>query len=314
MKKVVLGCLILLLIFFQLGSYAQDDSRAKDFEAKVIGIKGKVKYKAGVDWWKFWVSWSSLKPGDKLKSGDILKTEKNSRVDMEFINGTRVLVREQSELKIASKQTGKVSSPYLKRQSLKLKLGQVWVKTIDSLSELIKFKVRTPNAVAGVRGTLFTVKVDSKQMTKVSVKEGRVAVSNYEQEKIVGENRQLEIDPWKKMGQIKEIKANSKGGQGVQEWVKETKQWAEDKKSEIDEEGLKQQNQRRKSNQKRNNTNKKSDDDNDKRDSDSQRGDDDSSQRKEKDQEKNTKNSRKHKTSPDDETNHHNGNINDKKH
>lgn len=232
MRKLILGCLILLLLGVQLGGYAQNGQVATGFEAKVVGMKGKVKFKRATDWWKFW-AWETLNPEIKLRSGDLVQTTDNSRVELEFINGTRVLIGAQSDIKITSKSSTKIQSRYLRNQSLKLNLGQIWVKTINSLSEITKFEVKTPNAVAGVKGTLFRVKVETKK-TEVAVKEGKVVVSNHEQERAITNNQELEVNNQGEIGGVKEIKAGSKEWGQVDSWVEETEEWAEDEEEAIE--------------------------------------------------------------------------------
>lgn len=63
-----------------------------------------------------------------------------------------------------------------RRGSLKLLLGRIWLK-ISELAGGETFEVTTSNAVAGVRGTEFSVQVAGDN-TRVSVVEGKVAVKN----------------------------------------------------------------------------------------------------------------------------------------
>jgi uncharacterized membrane protein YgcG len=235
MKKVVFVLLIFVLVFFQLSGYAQDEdsNMMSDFEAMVIKKKGTVEYKEADDWWKFW-AWASLEVGDELKDGDVLKTGNQGIVELEFVNGSRVLIGENSNVGIVFDGDKGEKRSYLRRQSLKLELGQVWVKTIDSLSEITRFKVRTPNAVAGVRGTLFSVSFNDEEVSKLSVKEGKVSIANHELEKIVVSNQEIEVDAQGNMGGIKEIKAESNEWQKMKAWTKEVKQWADKKEREID--------------------------------------------------------------------------------
>ncbi|MGE5576790.1 MAG: FecR domain-containing protein [Syntrophothermus sp.] len=58
-----------------------------------------------------------------------------------------------------------------------LSIGRIWVHVIRQINYLVDFEVQTPSAVAGVRGTIFSVMVASDGSTVVSVQKGQVAVS-----------------------------------------------------------------------------------------------------------------------------------------
>ncbi len=54
--------------------------------------------------------------------------------------------------------------------------GQAWAKVATLVGDDAQFKVKTQNAVAGVRGTVFRVNVDKDEATVVKVYNGSVAV------------------------------------------------------------------------------------------------------------------------------------------
>jgi len=247
MKKIIILFFILTLLGSQVISYAQNEVQYTDFEAKVIEIKKDVKYRKARDWWKFW-KWEDLSSEVKLKAGALLKVGKDSQLELEFINGTRVLVKANSNLEIANGKAGKNKSSYFRKQSLKLTLGEVWVKTIESLSGITRFEVRTPNAVAGVKGTLFNVKVDSKQETEVRVDEGRVLVANNnDDERTVGKLQRLRVNREGEFEEIKKDQEASNDWKSVKPWMEELEDWVKKKKHEIEEkkEGWKEEEQER---------------------------------------------------------------------
>lgn len=57
-----------------------------------------------------------------------------------------------------------------------LTVGRIWVYVCRFVNRVNSFSIRTPSAVAGVRGTIFTVFVDWREDTSVSVTEGVVEV------------------------------------------------------------------------------------------------------------------------------------------
>lgn len=53
-------------------------------------------------------------------------------------------------------------------------IGNIWIKTIKILDREASIEVETPVAVAGIRGTTFSAKVDRDASTQVHVFEGEV--------------------------------------------------------------------------------------------------------------------------------------------
>ena len=107
--------------------------------------------------------------GQILRLGDILVTAKDATAEFR-LDGHRI--------KMASDTTVKLDEyvPAKRFYRLFLWLGRLWLNVRKGLKN-IDFRVETPAAVAGVRGTFFTVAVDAKGVTWVGVAEGRVAVS-----------------------------------------------------------------------------------------------------------------------------------------
>jgi len=107
--------------------------------------------------------------GQVLHLGDILVTAEDATAEFR-LDGHRI--------KMASDTTVKLDEyiPAKRFYRLFLWLGRLWLNVRKGLKN-IDFRVETPAAVAGVRGTLFTVAVDAKGVTWVGVAEGRVAVS-----------------------------------------------------------------------------------------------------------------------------------------
>ena len=67
-----------------------------------------------------------------------------------------------------------------KEGSGQIELGgrKAWAKVSKMVGSEARFEVKTENAVAGVRGTVFRVNVEEDEATVVKVYEGAVAVSN----------------------------------------------------------------------------------------------------------------------------------------
>ena len=104
--------------------------------------------------------WVYADKGDVLDNGDSLKTGKNSYAELEFSNGSRVKISQETEVSI-----------YKDYFSLAIGYVRLYITKLFP-----NFEVRTPSAIAGVRGTEFTVEVLEDQTTIVTVYEGEVDV------------------------------------------------------------------------------------------------------------------------------------------
>lgn len=119
--------------------------------AKVIEITGTVEVMTQA------TPWQPATVGMILNQGDVIRTRAKSWAILE-LNGT-VEVKENSQLKLAelieNKETG------TKKTLLDLALGQVLIKAQKLQTDDSKFEVKTPTSIVGVRGTEFSVAVES---------------------------------------------------------------------------------------------------------------------------------------------------------
>jgi hypothetical protein len=115
-----------------------------------------------------------LGPARHVVAGDVLRTSAGGGLTLNWADGSRVRVGPGSELQVMKCQlnTARKSETYLFR----LNVGQVWVRVLKALTGPSKFEIRTPTATAGVRGTVFSVKVEPGGDTAVSVLKGSVAL------------------------------------------------------------------------------------------------------------------------------------------
>ncbi len=102
--------------------------------------------------------WIPVNKGDILDSGDSLKTRENSYAELRFSDGSIVKISPDTEVSIY-KDYISLAIGYIKLYITKL---------------FPNFEVRTPSAIAGVRGTEFSVEVLEDQTTIVTVYEGEV--------------------------------------------------------------------------------------------------------------------------------------------
>lgn len=109
--------------------------------------------------------WEYLKENYKLMEGDIVKTGEGSSVTFVAgkVAGVIVKVEENSEVKVASKNLS----------SLDLSEGKLMASLTRPSTREVKFTVKTPTGVCGVRGTGWSVESRDKN-TDVEIFEGRV--------------------------------------------------------------------------------------------------------------------------------------------
>lgn len=138
--------------------------------ATVTAVNGNVRVKAGE------VAFRPLQAGDQLKGGESVITGPRSSASFRFADGTTLTQQASSKLSFgrlaAYGKTGMVST------EISLDSGRLEASAARQLAPAGGFQVRTPVAVAGLRGTAFRVNVaeDGKRMSN-EVTEGVVAVS-----------------------------------------------------------------------------------------------------------------------------------------
>jgi ferric-dicitrate binding protein FerR (iron transport regulator) len=126
----------------------------------VVSVEGKPEAKAPGG------SYKRMKVNQMVYEGDLVKTDKGERVGIAFIGGAELRINEGSEFEI---QSGGGAKPV----SVKTRLGDVWTRLIGKHSGIM---IRTPAAVAAVRGTECDVNVG--EHVDVKVYDGHVDLEN----------------------------------------------------------------------------------------------------------------------------------------
>lgn len=126
-----------------------------------------------------------------LHSGDEIETGKNARVDIQLPNFGIIRVNQNSELELE-----KVITDVNQAITAGLDKGQILCK-LKKVKKGDEFKVETPTAVAGIRGTTFLVESDEEnKKSEIAVTEGSVEVVNKkdpEKKKTVKQNETAEV-------------------------------------------------------------------------------------------------------------------------
>ena len=131
--------------------------------------------------------WQKANPGDALEDGDTVKTLENSRVKLQFSPGGKVILKEDTSLKINTVD----SNGPLEGGGTDLFLSKGDIKAlVTRLEEGSTFEVKTPTAVCGIRGTVFYVSLDALFNTGLFVEEAKVEFINFISKLLqeVGEN------------------------------------------------------------------------------------------------------------------------------
>jgi len=105
--------------------------------------------------------------------GQILKTGKDSRVDLQFRDGMVFRVGPDTQILLQESQI--LSGENYSKVLLELKKGKVYTK-VGKMEKTSSYQIKAPTSIASVRGTDFLVKADEKN-SEVLVEDGSVEVS-----------------------------------------------------------------------------------------------------------------------------------------
>ncbi len=171
----VLSMVIVILFFLTsiqvVPSFAAEGRTAKiyDFSNTVTVTRGKTSLK--------------VYKGMRLKEGDSIKTGANSIAYIE-IDSDKVVKLDSLTIITISNLNGTDKNGNI---NISLSSGKIYNDIKKKLTKNSTYKVRTPNAVMGVRGTTFVVDIrpENKSVeTKLTVLDGTVAFATSKQENI----------------------------------------------------------------------------------------------------------------------------------
>ena len=149
--------------------------------------------------------WTRAKPNQPVFEGNIIRTQAKSRCEITLTGGGKVRIGENSELELNEVDV----KPMSKNFNANLKKGNVWVSAKAAFGEKKNIAVRTPTAVAAIRGTKYRAKAGDDE-SSVLVYDGKVDVNqakNYIEER---KEKRKGIAPKNtpfKLGPVEEIKA-----------------------------------------------------------------------------------------------------------
>lgn len=180
MRKAAVLMITVLVILVIIGGVILQSMLIFQRIAVVRITRGEVMVRA-----RKHTDFQAIGDAERLFAGDTVRTGSDGHLRLEWIDGTRLSVDPNTELTILKCRMNKLNDA--ETSVFKLDTGGIWIRIIKVLNQKSKFEVRTPTATAGVRGTVFSVRVDEQGQTEVSVFEGSVAVNSEDVSETIGE-------------------------------------------------------------------------------------------------------------------------------
>ena len=147
---------IVILIFSLVTSLCYADNRIS-----LLKITGKVQISSDMK------SWIDVKKPQKIENKTWLKTGKSGSVVLVLPDRTQTKVTRNSTLFLEKKPK--------KKQTINLKLGKIWAKT-NKIP--VKISLKSPNAVASIRGTEWVSEVKADGSSVIALLEGKVSIAS----------------------------------------------------------------------------------------------------------------------------------------
>ncbi len=169
-KRQAVVVLVLLAVLLVLSPTAGASGSGTN-EATVTVVQGSASVFS-----KGTAAGRKLKRGDSLKRNDEVRVGDKSRIEIRFPDGTIMRLSEKSHLKMSEVKYDKQTES--KNMKVTLSLGKIWAKVKKLVTPDSSVEVRTTNAVAGVRGTVYRVNVEEDKSALVKVYDGTVYVAN----------------------------------------------------------------------------------------------------------------------------------------
>lgn len=147
--------LFLLLLNINFISYASSNEeitpakqKTQEHAGDVVSVLGKVLKRSENESKKYL---KNIKPGDPIYSGDVINTSSNG--------GVKILLKDRTILDLGPSALFHVREFLLKRSGdrdveLQLSYGALRTAVVKKVNSKSKFRIRTPSATMGVRGTI----------------------------------------------------------------------------------------------------------------------------------------------------------------
>ncbi len=117
--------------------------------------------------------WSKATMNQEVFAGEKIKTGTKSRLEISLNGGGKMRIGEQAEVELTEAKV----TPLQKDFAANVKKGQVWVAAKAAFGEKKNVAIRTPTAVAAIRGTKYRA-VAGEEESSVLVYSGKVDVNS----------------------------------------------------------------------------------------------------------------------------------------
>lgn len=149
------GKLLACVTAFAMASLLADAQAQtmQEGSAQVRSIRGSAKYSLGDG------VWVPLSKNKVLKQGAVIQTAPESIVDLNLgVNGPVVRVTPNTTVALEKLANGGTGMDSVIETRLNVKNGTI-IGNVKKLAKASKYEIKTPNGVAGIRGTDYTVTV-----------------------------------------------------------------------------------------------------------------------------------------------------------
>lgn len=167
--------LLLTLFFFFCGFLPAEAKRASTLDigkgsATVSYLKGSAEIlEPGKG------PWTSLKLKDALEEGDQVRTKAGAQMELVLADNSRLRFAGNSEFRVVRMEAGGPSTP--RDVNVRVTLGKAWASVSKTLGTKGNFAVSCDQAVAGVRGTVYRMNIETDRSALVRVYDGTVHVT-----------------------------------------------------------------------------------------------------------------------------------------
>jgi hypothetical protein len=179
-KIILLGLISIVLAYANISAEDSTDSKAETY---FMYVEGDVRIMENGT-----REWVEVTGETKLSSGDQIKLDKDSFAEVNLDENKKIELNEETMISVTDKDS--------KKTSLEVFYGALKAKVKKLPDEVME--IRTPVAVAAVRGTEFAVIHEEDKTAELEVYDGEVALANTE-ESASAEAISVTKDRWAKV-------------------------------------------------------------------------------------------------------------------
>ena len=228
-KTIIAVSVIAILTVFSIQCGEQATPKAYSLTGVFTNVKGEVT-----------VNKKRVRVGARVTKNSIVKVAKKSLAVIQFSTGALITLKSKAKLKVQKLAMNDAGIPEI---SLKQTAGSSFSRVNKGKAQ---YTMSTPTAVAGVRGTSFSVSVSKDKKTKIRLLKGKVAVKSRKKsakakEVVLKTGQKITVES-KGLKRVKKLKKAEKESLKALDQVafvpKETIDQADDKKLQTEVRGV----------------------------------------------------------------------------